>query len=795
MNKILFTILFVLLLCVSTLASSITVNPITVSSWRYPMVQGIKVRIYPNNTFLTSDGSLVKRGQVGVSQWYKEYSCTVSGTNVTLPTMTLDSTTDSDVPSASYTAIFFDSKGNKIDTYYNAFRVPSTYGSTVTWNDIRAYTESVSITLPSGYYPVTTTDSRLEKDLSLYSNSLTTAIAALGVSDTTLGCTRAVTVSVDTTIPKNLKLRPSSECLITVAAGKTLTINAMVEDPVNWRIFNTTAAGASVRFGKGAVHRMNINWWTGSATGAAVDATDAISEALASTTANAGGTIYFPEGNYTTTGGHQGADNVIVEGDSNFVSYGYGGTNLKLVSPTTTYMFKIGEGEFGIRFKNILLDGTGTTGKDAILLQGAYPNTSGDLKFTNVTIQNFAIGLHYNSTSGSWQFAQIGFDSCIFQTNTVAVSANSLNSQLTFENTNFAVPASGKAFDMAGGGLLTVKGSEFAGGGSTSKVIVISGAHVQYDFIGVQDENFGTFLQNDASDVSGITNIIGSLIQSKIQLNQTCTLNSFGNNYLSKAFVFGVGATPFVTSRGDHIRGVDVADGVTVVSPPRLASDVTKQDNIVIEENGINTELRYRQPVKVISPLIYDSTSTIPFSVGIYQPSGVDKPAIRFGRLDINGAFDYYYDITREYSTGRAIFSGNQTGFVGYEFRNGDVYVSGAIRGQSYQLTDAATITLDPKAGNHQYVTLGGNRTLAMLALGAAEKTRSDGMRLTIEIIQDATGTRTCSLSTGSAGQFVFGTDIASITCTVTANKRDLLTVVYSARMDRWMVVDFKKGF
>lgn len=783
----------VTVLPVLTLATSVTINSVTVGSWRYPMTQGVKVRVYPNNTFLSSSGTLVQRGQFGATQWYREASCTVSGSNITIPSMSIDTTDDSDVPAASYTAYFVDAKGNKIDTFYNYFRVPSTYGSSITWSDIRAYTESVSIVLPSGYYPVSMTDSRLEKDLSLYNNSLSAAVSALGSSETVLACTRAVTVSASLSIPKNVKLKPTGECLITVAAGQTLTINRM-ESVGNWRIFNTTASGASVKFGKQAVDKINITWWTGDASSSQVDATDAISEALATCATNLGCNIYFPEGRYSTTGAHALTANVTITGDGNYVVNGYGKSNLKLVSPTSTYMFKIGEGVYGVRFSNILLDGTGTTSKDGVLLEGAYPNTSGDLQFSKVTVQSFAIGLHYNSTSGSWQFAQIGFDTCIFQQNTVAVSANSLNSQMNFENTNFAVPASGKAFDMAGGGLITIKGAEFAGGGATSTVMRITGAHVQYNFIGTQDENFGVFIQNDASDLSGITNVIGSLVQAKVLFNQSCVYNSVGNNYLSKAFVFGVGATPLVTSRGDYIRGVDVADGVTVVSPPRLADDVTKQDNIIVEESGVNSALRYRQPVNVMSTALFDDGATPALSVGVYQPSTSDKPMIRFGRTTSAGVFDYYYDIYRKYADGRAQFTGNQTNFVGYDFRNGDLFVEGAVRGQAYTDTYASTVTINPRAGNHHRIVLTGNVTLAMLAVAGDEQTRADGQRVTIELVQDATGSRTCSLTT-TAGNFAFGTDIASITCTTTASKRDILTVIYSKTLDKWMVVDFKKGY
>lgn len=103
-------------------------------------------------------------------------------------------------------------------------------------------------------------------------------------------------------------------------------------------------------------------------------------------------------------------------------------------------------------------------------------------------------------------------------------------------------------------------------------------------------------------------------------------------------------------------------------------------------------------------------------------------------------------------------------------------------------LTDAATISLDASLGNHFRVTLAGNRTMA------APTNPTDGQRIAIEVIQDATGSRTLTLTTGALG-FGFGTDIPSITLTTTANLRDFIECVYNATAQRWYVVRFVKGY
>ena len=104
-------------------------------------------------------------------------------------------------------------------------------------------------------------------------------------------------------------------------------------------------------------------------------------------------------------------------------------------------------------------------------------------------------------------------------------------------------------------------------------------------------------------------------------------------------------------------------------------------------------------------------------------------------------------------------------------------------------LTDGANISLDASLGNHFRVTLAGNRTLL------APTNAVDGQKITIEVIQDGGGNRTLTLTTGSAGSFIFGTDITGITLTTTGGKRDLIGCVYSSSLDRWMVVSFIKGF
>jgi len=100
-------------------------------------------------------------------------------------------------------------------------------------------------------------------------------------------------------------------------------------------------------------------------------------------------------------------------------------------------------------------------------------------------------------------------------------------------------------------------------------------------------------------------------------------------------------------------------------------------------------------------------------------------------------------------------------------------------------LTDAATIATDASLGNHFRVTLGGNRTLGN------PTNPTDGQKCTWEVIQDGTGSRTLAYDT----QFLFGTDIPSITLTTTASKRDFIAAIYNSTLTKWIIFAIVKGY
>lgn len=149
-------------------------------------------------------------------------------------------------------------------------------------------------------------------------------------------------------------------------------------------------------------------------------------------------------------------------------------------------------------------------------------------------------------------------------------------------------------------------------------------------------------------------------------------------------------------------------------------------------------------------------------------------------------------------SQGRAIPAYNGANAIGVSTTSGSAGFLGSILvipTASYfnssipeQLTDAATISIDAALASSFSVTLAGNRTLT------APTNAVNGAEIRIFVKQDATGGRTLALQSG-AGGFSLGTDIANTTLSTAANATDIIEVVYSSLVGKWLVTNFKKGY
>lgn len=102
-------------------------------------------------------------------------------------------------------------------------------------------------------------------------------------------------------------------------------------------------------------------------------------------------------------------------------------------------------------------------------------------------------------------------------------------------------------------------------------------------------------------------------------------------------------------------------------------------------------------------------------------------------------------------------------------------------------LIDATTIAVDASLGSYFTVTLAGNRTVGI------PSNPTDAQRITFEVKQDGTGSRTLAWTSG-AGGFSFGAGSAP-TVTATAGATSLVEFSYSSRVGKWLFRNDTLGF
>lgn len=114
-----------------TIASSV------INGWNYPGT--VVLRVYADQDFLTSSGEFIKQGSPGGAQFYRQYTCSLVGTTLTIPAIDIVTTTDSpDVPSATLTFSFF-VNGTKRGDWLTGVKIPHTVSNPTTVAIIRNY--------------------------------------------------------------------------------------------------------------------------------------------------------------------------------------------------------------------------------------------------------------------------------------------------------------------------------------------------------------------------------------------------------------------------------------------------------------------------------------------------------------------------------------------------------------------------------------------------------------------------------------------------------------------------------
>jgi len=784
------------------------------------------LRIYASTDFYTSDGISITGGQVGSSNWYQQYTCTVSGTTLTIPQVTLQSTTDSTVEAATYTAVLFDSRGTQRNVKLGNFRVDPSLAPSSSWEALTTFNQGTQLnffnqtwTIPQivGYIdtrigasttpyansivvgksyldvdPVVPTipiavasnSNRIEKNLySDYGNSFATAITDIGATETTLIVKNAVTVSADTTIPANIHLDVRDEGLITVAANKTLIIIGSLIDPGNRQIFDLAASTSLVKFNVGAVNAINIAWFVGSAG----VCTQALLTALESCNQNGGGVVYFPEGTWTTDGGHAIQSNTTIVGASK---------DTTLTAATAAAgIFTVGANIYNVLVKDITLNAANTALAAFRCAANYGDGSSGQIRFENVKFKNATYGFQIEDTlSTEWQVAQISFDAqCWFSNNTYGIWCNSVNNTAQcdafFEVANsqwagyftnggqwqFTGEFAGSAYTGANQietqtvvGNVTVAGvatsvvtaagmagspatvsipvttamttgtliatafrkalgsnpsvtSFFHIGGTGADIQLIaldpaandgtmnftintgtatgitnsgtsthsvagvarsaqqargfyfSGTHGVFNFNGSEDEGFSEFIVNDANDLNSVINFTGATIQGNISLNAACQLNTTNCSIADRAIRDSATNGTQYTSLGDDIPSTFYISGafrtLSARKPTNFAGSTVSGSGVTtFNINTSQSVISSQYPIRSFQNENLFAQSTSQAQVEALSSQNPGSPQLRVGQCTQTGEPLYYYNISRDYTTGWLNFSGNQTGFKSYVF-------------------------------------------------------------------------------------------------------------------------------
>lgn len=195
-------LIFILTVCVS--ATEITVSAFNNTQYQYGGSTAT-IRVYLSDSLITSDNKILIAGRPGSSGWYKQISCTVSGSTLSCPQFILDSTTDSSVPNAFYTLQIYDENGRN-RRVFAILKVPDT-NTTTTLAALVLYSSTIAANLPTTYYTAAQIDVLLG------------SVNIANATTTVAGKVRLDTAPADPSIP--IAVGVNSSIVSDVAANKS----------------------------------------------------------------------------------------------------------------------------------------------------------------------------------------------------------------------------------------------------------------------------------------------------------------------------------------------------------------------------------------------------------------------------------------------------------------------------------------------------------------------------------------------------------------------------------------------
>jgi hypothetical protein len=119
--------------------ASVSIASTSIPNWQAG--SDVVLRIYPLSSFQAADGTLLVQGnpsndEASAANFYIPVACTLSGSTLSIASVTLKSTTDSvDNPTAKYGAFFYTNEGEQIAAFgqFASFALPASPTST-TWD-------------------------------------------------------------------------------------------------------------------------------------------------------------------------------------------------------------------------------------------------------------------------------------------------------------------------------------------------------------------------------------------------------------------------------------------------------------------------------------------------------------------------------------------------------------------------------------------------------------------------------------------------------------------------------------
>src|SRR5262249_27461045 len=125
MNKLVRALMALFFFCVlySAAAPIARATTITITSQTVPNFQArtsgpIYLRIYVNQSFVTSGGVPLQASSPGSNSFYQQITCSLAGGVISIPQFTIDSTTDGlDITTATYSAVWFDATGAQLQPF------------------------------------------------------------------------------------------------------------------------------------------------------------------------------------------------------------------------------------------------------------------------------------------------------------------------------------------------------------------------------------------------------------------------------------------------------------------------------------------------------------------------------------------------------------------------------------------------------------------------------------------------------------------------------------------------------